>query len=176
MNKSFFALGGAALLLLACNLQNTSSTSDQGPSIRVSTQFLEGSFRSQAVVSPLSTASVDHVLFNLFIVDASGSLISFPGASKDIPVAQVSTPIQFNHLFHNTRYRISAIAMSTPADNTGIISSEATADIVITNDDRPQDVGLQIKLNDVPFSAEATATGISFVDGGFVSTHSETLQ
>lgn len=141
-------------------------------------------YAMQAVVAPYTAASINHLTLRLSklanggetpVVDGNGTQLS-----RDLSQAQLgSAPVAFSNLDPNTTYRVRAAAYKAPGTAAGdLISTSDSAsfvDIPLTNDDRPPVVVLRVRLIDVLFSGQASASGVQVVNGGIV-TASESIQ
>lgn len=145
--------------------------------INVAPVIADGGYQTQAVVANYTRASVDHINFKLYKLDALQAETLVSGADKDVLIANIDGGVSFDKLANNTRYRLKAFAYkATGSASVDLISKPATADIEVTNDTQPNPLSLQINLIDIPFSAQASTSGMVFTDGGFTFPASESLE
>jgi hypothetical protein len=151
--------------------------------IAVLPQVSEAGYATQAVVTPYSQASINHLTLRLFkvvagaeapVLDANGNPLS-----RDLSGAQLGNPVTFSNLAPNSTYRVRAAAYKAPGTSAGdlisTVDSSSYVDIPLVNDDRPPLAVLRVKLVDVLFSGQASASGIQVVNGGYL-TASESIQ
>ena len=120
----------------------------------------------QAVVNPYTVSSINHLTLKLFTVAG--------GVETEVALNDITDPlkftatVKFGNLSHQTTYRVRAYAYKS-AGMTEQISDDANSavDVVVSNDTAPTLASLQVKLSDIPFSAETTSTGTTIVDGGY---------
>lgn len=161
-----FALAGCATL---------AGTLGSGPaaplSIEILPQFRGGSFQNQALLTPHSSASVDHLVVSLHRRVDGGEVavrtsLGLP-VEKDVASSSFTVPLTFKDLHHATSYRIRAHAYAAPGRNDSDLISDPSnsfVDLDVTMDDRPTLAMLPVKLIDRRFSGEAT-TSIAFTPG-----------
>lgn len=161
------------LILSACGLlpaQTPSATvTTQGKgSIIVTPQVVEGKYRTMALVSPYTRASINHLVLKVFKLDGSTET---PVANTDLANGDLSKPVTFSNLFQNTTYRIRCYAYKTAGTSDGDLISTGDAssytDVAVGADDRPALATLKVRLIDVVFSGQGTASSIITAPGGF---------
>lgn len=136
-----------------------------GATLVLTPDVLKGGFKTQAIVAPLTTADIDHVVVSLFTLSGG---FEVPVAGPDgqplqavVPAAELGDPVQFSQLSYYTVYRARTAAYSaaatSPADK---ISDDGGSyvDIHVTNDDRPALSTIPCQLDDVWFNGMASGT------------------
>ena len=107
-------------------------------------------FRTQAVVSPLGTADVDHMRFDLGRVEADGSETSL-GEQETPAGSGTGSTVAWSHLKRNTTYVLKVYAL----DSANVIlnaNGTAAQQVVETGDDDDVAVSLAIQLADRVFA------------------------
>jgi len=146
----------------------------RGGSITLLPQYSVQSRSTQAVVTPYTKDSINHVLVTIFRVNGSNETLLTDDTGRpittDIARADLDKPITFSHLDLFTFYRVKCFAFKAPTtdarDLISTVDSGSQTLIVVTDDDHPSIAPLKVKLIDVPFDGEATASGIVVTAGG----------
>jgi len=146
-------------------------------------QVEDSQLRTQAVVNPFTQASIAHLVIRLYrvaggvetpVLDGTGAQLT-----RDLGSGQFGATVSFASLQPNTTYRARAYAYkaagTSPSDLISTSDSNSYVDIPVTNDDRPGPVILRVRLLDVPFSGQASASGVVITNGGY-ATGTETIQ
>jgi hypothetical protein len=161
-----FALAGCATLVGNLGTRPATPTS-----IEVLPQVIGGSFGTQALLTPYSSGSVDHLVVSLHRRVSGGeeAILTNLGqpVEKDVASGSFTVPLTFKDLRHETSYRIRAHAYRAPGRNaTDLISDPGISyvDLEVGMDDRPTLAMLPVKLVDRMFSGEATSS-IAFTPG-----------
>jgi len=177
----------AAALLLALGCAAAPQLAWNGPpgpgegSLLIEPQVNSGRWATQAVVAPWTLASVDHVRIQPYYLDGSTETPVTSGGGplfKQVARADLAQPLRFLHLRIHTTYRIRGFAYSAAAEApASLISkdSQSFLDIVVDNVDQAVAATLSIQLADVPFSGQATASGIAVTAGSVTDAASESL-
>ncbi|MNW99314.1 Kelch motif protein [compost metagenome] len=161
-----FALAGCATLAGSLGIRPATPVD-----IEVLPQFRAGTFQTQALVTPHSSASVDHLVVSLHRRVGGGEEAVRNGlglpVEKDVASGSFSVPLTFKDLHQSTSYRIRAHAYAAPGRNgTDLISDPGSSyvDLDVGMDDRPPLAVLPVKLADRMFAGEATSS-IAFTPG-----------
>jgi hypothetical protein len=145
--------------------------------INVLPSFTDGGYQTQAVVTKYTRNSINHVTFKLFKLGTNNSETLVSNGEKEVLLGDIDSGTRFEKLVNDTTYRIRAYAYkATGSLDADLISHPASADIMVTNDTQPNDLSLNIKLIDIPFSAQASVSGVTFTDGDFTYPASESLE
>lgn len=157
--------GLVSILVIGC--MTPFSTTQKGSCLLLKPQ-VTGGYLTQTVVSPYTSASIDHLTIRLI---QGGSEV----ASRTIPQVQLSNTIAFSNLRANTSYRIKSYAYL--ADNTLISHDDASSWLDITTgiDDRPTLVSLPVHLIDRSFNGQGTGS-LQISNGGYLPQDPENLQ
>lgn len=162
----------AAVVLGGCVALGTARTGagDDTGSIQVVPSISGGGLRTQALVTPYSSASVEHVVVKLLKLDGTTE-VDLSGASRDVAKADLAGEVKFSGLRKNTKYRIRGYAYKasgTAEADLISVSDKSFVDVEVKTDDRPAIAKLNIGLMDTPFAAQGTSS-IAFTDGGLTT-------
>jgi|GEM_PF-1291246 hypothetical protein len=147
----------------------TSKTEPAGGATLILTpQVVGGAFRTLAVVTPYTKASINHLVVTVAKLDGVSET---PVASADLSSRDLDHPVTFSNLFRNTTYRARCAAYKAAGSNAANLISTTDAssysDIVVGSDERPTMGTLKVRLIDVVFSGQGTASNIITTPGGF---------
>jgi hypothetical protein len=181
------ALAGT-LLVAGCHVPFGSMTS-HGASVvangsavlRLQPEVQSGGFRTQATVSPYTSANVSFFEFGLFKLDAQGNETAVKNAQGNpmvvtAPRAVLGGSVTFEKLNANTTYRIKAKAYADPMGTQLISTADTTSqtDIRIDQEDRPTLATIKVQLIDKPFDGQGSTT-VDVSSGSFVPAGSESI-
>lgn len=180
------ALAALALAALAAGCTalfrpETANGGAQGASLAVRPVLRSGAgYRTQALVTPLSSASVEHVVVKLFTVTGdpateSAVLVGGTPVERDVARADLGGDVVFENLRRNTTYRVRGYAYriaGTAAADLISIGEASKVDVTVLGDDRPAVATLPIQLEDVDFAGEAS-NSLAIADGKLYATGSE---
>jgi len=146
-------------------------------SVTLTPTVVAGGYQTQAVVHNYTSADIFHIQVVLYTVDASGHETPVSDGeggtlSVDVWQSELSSPVTFSNLYLNTTYRARCFAYKAAGTNPSnkiSIDSASYEDIKVTNNDRPTVLPLPVKLTDVVFDGEATASGVVVTPGSIVS-------
>ena len=103
----------------------------------------EGGFRTQAIVSPYTASSINHVHVKVFkLVGGNEQAVQLPGGQNlevELPQASLSSKVVLTNLVHDTSYRVRSYAYSDAA-MANLISTQdnrSYVDVTVVRDDRP---------------------------------------
>ncbi len=187
MPKRFLiALIVSSLSVTGCELlkQSNLTLSRGSAELVVVPQIVTGGYRAQALVAPFTAKDIDHLVLKLFKLDgqAESPVLDPAGKAvvKVIPGAQLTSAVSFSALLPNTTYRIRAYAYKAEGESPSNLISTGDAssytDITLTNDDQPVTATLKVKLMDVLFNGQATASGIVVTPGGYTTDEEVSIQ
>lgn len=155
----------ASIVLVSCAARPISS-----PTLILTPMISNGSVKTQTLTPPYTKTSIQHLDLKLYTVNGSEQ---DTGVARTLVNAQLDNPIVFAALKPNTTYRIKAYAYAS-VDNSLLISATASTDVILTNDDRPTLLPLNVQLIDRAFDGQATSS-INLVNGGFSPIGAELL-
>lgn len=139
--------------------------STQG-AVTLKASFVAGGYATAAAVPVFTKDAVHHVRIALFQLEGMTEvpLKDEAGAPvvKNFSVAELETGAKLQALKVGQSYRARATAYSSAAS---AISGEAASDFKVEVADVLAEASLQIKLSDVLFNGEATASGIVVTPG-----------
>lgn len=118
----------------------------------------------QAVVTPYSSADVEHLVVKVFTVsgDTETQATGSSGVVEaDVAFADLGTPLILDGLHSSTSYRVRGYAYTKPGtDSADLISitDKSYVDITVSNDDRPSVGTLPVQLIGRTFTGAGTGS------------------
>lgn len=144
---------------------NTVGITPNGATLVLTPSVLAGGFKTQAIVTPLTSADIDHVVLSIFTLSGG---FETPVLGPDgqplqaiVPASELNDPVEFSELAFETTYRVRSSAYSASASAAvDKISDDGGSyvDIHVANDDRPVLSMIPCQLNDVWFDGVASGT------------------
>ena len=139
-------------------------------SLRLSAEVSPGKLGLQALVTPYTAASIDHVTLTAFKLDGSTEIPLLNAQGQPlvvtIPQAQLDADVTLSKLWPKTTYRIKARAYADEAE-TQLISSGGVSDqidVAVTDSEAPSVARIKVTLIDRVFDGTATG-GVSVKPG-----------
>lgn len=181
------ALAGT-LLLSGCNLplgfltsHDAGSVANGSALLKLQPEVRSGGFRTQAAVTPYTSADVSLFEFKLFKLDAQGNETAVKNAqggdlTLTAPRAVLGGSVQFEKLNANTTYRIKAKAFADSQGSQLISTADASSstDIRINQEDRPTLATIKVQLIDKAFDGQG-GSGVDVSSGSLVPSGSESI-
>lgn len=169
-------VGGCAAALRPEGLGNGGEAT-----IQVATDIRDGQFRTQGVVTPYSSADIDHVVLKLYTVMDSTETAVLDSSNVPLQANVASVSFSEEHTFKNLRgnttYRVRAYAYAsaTESDETKRSKdSDSYVDVAVANDESPAMAKVPVQLTDKPFAGLATSS-IAVTDGVLGASDPETI-
>ncbi|MBO9542316.1 hypothetical protein J7643_17130 [bacterium] len=174
--KSLAGLALLGALLGGCATSTMTSSTTGGASLQVTPEVASGQYRTQTL-APLTYTRDDirHLVVKLYKVTPEGEQPAMNGANPiqlDLdadPRFGFSANLTFTNLHPWTDYRVRGYAYKAPGTaESDLISLDASSsiDITVENVDRVYAKRLKIQLIDRVFNGQATASTVTFTDGG----------
>ncbi|HEY9898448.1 MAG TPA: hypothetical protein V6D00_04635 [Pantanalinema sp.] len=167
-------IGSLALvaLLTACHAAPAGSPVGNA-SVTISPRVIAGERTTQAVVNPLTAASIDHLTLKLYKMDGA---TENEKASKDIAGPIGSQTVSFGNLAHDSAYRIRAFAYATAGTSDPIsVDADSLLDFWVEVDNEIALPAVPVQLKNVTFSGTSNAAGLAVTNGDLVYSGSEAI-
>lgn len=176
MTKKILAMLMGLTLVSGCAL--VQPLTSQSSKLLVYPSVADGALKTQAEVTPITQANINHVKIALFTVsetDVESAVLSGGNpVTANVLAAAIgtNTPVEFTNLKPDTHYRVRAYAYDDASFELAhqiSVDASSSIDILMVKNDAPNIANLKLRLKDTYFNGQGTGsvdvTGSQYIDG-----------